>query len=73
MATKSGPAGQRTKTRRLKTEHPYTNFEGSPLWDVIDSAISDLVENSDIRETTHRRYIVGYLCKKITDSKFAKK
>ena len=48
--------------------HPYKRYESDALWKVIDSAIEDLVENSDIAETTSRVYIVGYLCKKIRES-----
>lgn len=47
---------------------PYEMFVGTPLWDVINKGINDLVENKDIEETTNREYIVGYLCKKITES-----
>lgn len=45
--------------------HPYIEFEDTPLWNAIDEAIDDLVENQDLTETTHRSYVVGYLCKKI--------
>jgi hypothetical protein len=49
--------------------HLYEKFESTPLWDVISKAIDDLVENNDIEETTNREYIVGYLCKLISESK----
>ncbi|MCM3758260.1 hypothetical protein M3197_12380 [Sporosarcina aquimarina] len=45
--------------------HPYEIFEGTPLWDIIDKGINDLVENNDIEETAQREYIIGYLCKLI--------
>ena len=48
-------------------DHPYKEFEGKRLWAVIDEAVEDLVDNRDIMETTHRNYIVGYLCKKIEE------
>lgn len=41
--------------------HPYMKYEGSPLWNVLDKAMDDLVENTDIKETTRREYIIGYL------------
>lgn len=47
-------------------KHPYTKYEGSPLWNIISEAISELVENQDIEETTRREYIVGYLVKEIS-------
>lgn len=45
--------------------HPYEIFEETPLWDIINKGINDLVENNDIEETTQREYIVGYLCELI--------
>lgn len=71
MAEKSGRAVRKTKTSD-KIEHPYTEFEGTKLWRVIDKAIDDLVKNQDLTETTARRYIVGYLCKKIDRSNLKK-
>ncbi len=67
MVKKSGPEARKTKTND-KTEHPYAKFEDTKLWSVLDKAIDDLVENRDIKETTNRRYIVGYLCMKIEES-----
>ncbi len=49
-------------------KHPYTEFESSPLWSVVDSALSDLEENQDIQITTHRRYVIGYLVKACVQS-----
>jgi len=71
MADKSGQAARRTKTSD-KIEHPYTEFEDTKLWRVIDKAVDDLVENRDLTETTDRRYIVGYLCNKIVKSNIGK-
>jgi hypothetical protein len=48
--------------------HPYKKFENTPLWSVVNKGIKDLVENNDIEETTNREYIVGYLCKLISES-----
>lgn len=47
---------------------PSEMFVGTPLWNVINKGINDLIENKDIEETTNREYIVGYLCKLITES-----
>lgn len=49
----------------VSMEHPYTKYESHPLWKIIERAIDDLVENSDLVEQTAREYIVGYICKKI--------
>ncbi len=45
--------------------HPYDDLAGTPLWNVLEQAIEDLVLNRDIAESTPRPYIVGYLCRKI--------
>ena len=51
----------------FSTSHPYKKFENTPLWAVINNGIDDLVENNDIEESTQRDYIVGYLCKLISE------
>lgn len=48
--------------------HPYKQFENTHLWEAINKGIAELVENQDIEETTQREYIVGYLCKVISES-----
>lgn len=55
----------KTKTNRLsrKQDHPYKALEGSPTWERVDLAISALVKNGDLKETTRREYVVGYICK----------
>ena len=47
--------------------HPYEQLEHTRLWVVINKGIDDLVENDDIEERTQREYIVGYLCKLVTE------
>jgi hypothetical protein len=42
-------------------EHPYQRFEGSPEWKAIWESIDQLVTNRDLKETTRREYIVGYI------------
>ena len=42
--------------------HAYQTYEGSPHWRSLNAALSALVENGDLQETTNRVYIVGYLC-----------
>ena len=46
---------------------PYDEHKESPLWETIDKAISELVNNHDLQELTPRDYIVGYLVKSISD------
>jgi hypothetical protein len=47
--------------------HPYTEFEETNLWKFIDKAIDDLIENQDIKLTTKKEYVVGYICKTIKE------
>ena len=46
----------------------YAEFEGSAAWAVVDKVISDLVENQDLVEQTHRHYIVGYTVKALSEA-----
>ena len=49
----------------MSDRHPYTRFEGTPLWRALERALDDLVTNRDLVETTRREYIVGYLCQEV--------
>jgi hypothetical protein len=51
-----------------RTDHPYAKYEGSRLWKLLDRGISRLSKNGDIKESTARTHIVGYLCKAIVES-----
>ena len=44
-------------------KHPYTRWEGTPLWRVVEKAVCDLVQNHDLVEDEYHEYIVGYICK----------
>ncbi len=46
-----------------RPHHPYGEFEGTRLWKTIEKGVRDLVRNKDIKEMTQREYVVGYLCK----------
>ena len=46
---------------------PYETYKHTPLWNVVDRGIADLVSNGDLEETTDRTYIVGYLCKLLSE------
>jgi hypothetical protein len=49
-----------------KLAHPYLGFRGSTLWKRVDRAILDLIADDDIRLKTRRQYVVGYICKVLT-------
>jgi hypothetical protein len=44
---------------------PYEGWTSDPLWPTVHDAISDLVENADLKEQTARDYIVGYIVMRI--------
>lgn len=48
-----------------KIAHPYTEYQQTQLWELIEKAVNDLVKNQDIELTTRKEYIIGYLCKSI--------
>jgi len=52
----------------MNSKFPYEEFKTTHIWEVLDKAIQDLVDNSDIEEKTDRSYIVGYLCKTLVAS-----
>ena len=47
----------------MKLKSPYIEFEDRQLWKIVDEAISDLVLNQDIKLTTRKEYVIGYICK----------
>ena len=44
---------------------PYERWTSDPLWPTVCVAISDLVQNADLKEQTARDDIVGYIVMKI--------
>lgn len=66
MAGNSGPTDSRTPAD-FSFEHPYLKYEGSAMWTAIESGVIDLVNNGDLIERTNRKYIIGYLCKVLTE------
>jgi hypothetical protein len=49
-------------------DHPYGRFENTAAWRHVDAAIRDLVSNNDLIETTRHAYIVGYICKRLSEA-----
>ena len=54
------------RQRKFDHSHPYAEFEETGLWNALNEGIGRLVENQDLKETTPRVYIVGYLCEVLT-------
>ena len=49
--------------------HPYMDFEGTEQWKIIRKAIEELVENDDQELYTPIEYVVGAICKELTELK----
>jgi hypothetical protein len=41
----------------------YRKFEDLPAWQVVDTAIADLIENGELELTTHHLLAIGYATK----------
>lgn len=46
---------------------PYDKYRGTPLWEKLDRIVADLEDNRDIEITTGREYIIGYLCRQLSE------
>lgn len=68
MVHNSGRTDRRTSSRSKKHSHPYEELERTPMWNRVDRAIKALLKNGDLELTTHRKYVVGYICHKIGGS-----
>ena len=53
----------------MRKDFPYSEFLNTSVWDVLDQAIQDLIDNQDIEETTDRKLIVGYILSKMNENK----
>jgi len=49
--------------------HPYTEFEDTELWKAVDAALAELEQNQDVKLSTAREYVVGYLCQQLASRK----
>ena len=47
--------------------HPYMDYEGTSMWSWVGKGVRDLVNNKDLTEHEDRNYIVGYICKVISN------
>lgn len=47
----------------------YESYEKGVLWKTLEEAIDDLSKNNDLILQTRHELIIGYICKKIAESK----
>lgn len=54
----------------MSSNHPYAEFESTDLWKNISLLIGELEKNDDLKITTAREYVIGYLCQRLLESGF---
>ncbi len=50
-------------------EFPYSEYQSSKEWSILEKAINELIENEDIKLTTSPEYVMGYIAKQLFQSK----
>ena len=45
--------------------NPYIEFENTPVWTAIATAIFELESNQDLHLTTSPAFVIGYLCQQL--------
>lgn len=45
--------------------HPYTKYENTEIWRIVEKSIHDLIENQDIEITTKIDYVIGYITQQV--------
>jgi pyrrolidone-carboxylate peptidase len=48
---------------------PYDKYKENPAWPVVEEALNELVDNQDIVFQTVPDYVIGYIVKKLEESK----
>ena len=56
---------QKTKTRNLKLNTPYTQYQSTEEWIIIEYLLKELETNQDIELKTAPEYVIGYLVEKL--------
>ena len=49
-------------------KHPYASLEGTKTWTIVDTAITALIKNHDIKVSTAQHYVTGYIVKALSDA-----
>jgi len=57
----------------MSNDHPYREYEKSPIWKVVAQAVDDLAKNGDLIEQTRREYLVGYITRKLVERPLSSK
>ena len=54
--------------QQIMENHPYSQFENTSNWTIIEQSISDLVLNNDIELFTPKEYVIGYICMQLENN-----
>ena len=73
MVNKSDLMEQKTKTRNLKLNTPYTNYRDTEEWVIIEYLLKELESNQDIELKTAPEYVIGYLVEKLRNRDLLRK
>ena len=65
MVNKFDPMDRNTKTKNLKPNTPYTDYQGTEEWVIIEYLLKELESNQDIELKTAPEYVIGYLVEKL--------
>ena len=49
--------------------HPFDEYRDTPLWHVVAAAVAELEATREITVDTGRDYVVGYICRRLTDAR----
>jgi len=56
---------QNTRTKNLKVNTPYTQYQNTEEWMIIEYLLKELESNQDIELKTAPEYVIGYLVEKL--------
>ena len=65
MVNKFDLMEQKTKTKDLKLKTPYTQYQNTEEWAIIEYLLKELENNQDIELKTAPEYVIGYLVEKL--------
>ena len=60
--------GKRQRKSRKDSGHTYEVFENTQLWGTVETALEDLEKNCDLTLATRDEYVIGYICKALTEA-----
>jgi len=72
MVNRSDLMDRNTKTRNLKISTPYSQYQNTEEWVIIEYLLKELENNQDIELKTAPKYVIGYLVEKLRNKDLLK-